>query len=135
MSGENSKERWGVLRRALLVTGAVSIAGCMDVGASETERTDADSELAPVDEEILELIDERMAIADEIGRIKAREGLPVEVPEQESVVLDRVADDATSEGVDPDLVRAVYRDLLEMSKDVQRRHVEDENSGEETVTE
>ena len=111
-------------RRGVLVAAAIGISGCIQPQSAESEWSYDQSHLSHVDAEILDMIAARMAIADEIGAVKAREDLPVEVPEQEEVVLDRVAEKGLEAGVDPELVRAVFRDLIEMSKDVQWEHFE-----------
>ena len=116
-----------VSRRAALAGLALVFAGCAQPSNPASEDATAayeDAEVSAIDEEILDLIEARMAIADEIGIVKAEEGLPVEVPEQEEVVLDRVAGTGEEAGADPELVRAVFRELIEMSKDVQERHVD-----------
>lgn len=77
-------------------------------------------------------IDERLALMPWIGAAKRREGLPLEVPEREALVLDaavaatRAA--ATRAKVDPlpeDAVRAVFAALFEAAKEVQWQTLRD----------
>ena len=62
-----------------------------------------------VDRAILGLLEERMAICSEIGKIKAREGLPPEDPEREAEVLRRAG-----------VFKKVYGEIVRLCKEVQR---------------
>ncbi|MCX8206405.1 MAG: chorismate mutase [Methanothrix sp.] len=77
-------------------------------------------EVQKVDEEILRLIQKRMALAEEIYRDKAALGLSISDPEQEALVLSRAVDMATELGLDPGSIKSIFRILIDMS--LQRQH-------------
>ena len=60
-----------------------------------------------VDEALVELVGERRALVQEIGRIKAELGLPVLDPAREAAVVRRAASIAREKGVDEELTRDV----------------------------
>ena len=76
-------------------------------------------ELDGIDSELMRLYSERMEVSKEIGRLKRREGLPVEVPEREKEVA------ASRVGWLPEELREggerLVRLLMEGSKKVQRQ--------------
>jgi chorismate mutase-like protein len=60
-----------------------------------------------VDEALVDLVGERRALVEEIGRIKADLGLPVLDPAREASVVRRAAAMARAKGLDEELVRDV----------------------------
>jgi chorismate mutase/prephenate dehydrogenase len=60
-----------------------------------------------VDEALIELVAERKALVQEIGRIKAELGLPILDPGREAAVVRRAASIARSKGLDEELTRDV----------------------------
>lgn len=75
---------------------------------------DGDSELARLrdrisrlDDELIHLVAERRDLVLQVGRTKARMGVPVLDPTREAEVVRRAAERARSAGVDPELVRDV----------------------------
>ncbi|HXU30854.1 MAG TPA: prephenate dehydrogenase/arogenate dehydrogenase family protein [Thermoanaerobaculia bacterium] len=78
--------------------------------------------IARVDRGILELLRRRMAIAAEIGRIKAGDGLPVTVKNVEERVLARARQHAEACGISEKVMEEIFRDILRAS--VERQHRE-----------
>lgn len=76
--------------------------------ATHRDRIDA------LDEELLRLLNERAAVAKEIGALKTRDGLPVYSPERENRVL-RGLIERSPGPLGPDSIRAIYREIMSAS--------------------
>ncbi len=64
-----------------------------------------------IDTSLIKLLNERAAVAKEIGAIKHREGLPIYSPEREDRVIRSLID--RSEGLlKPEAIRAIYREIM-----------------------
>jgi chorismate mutase len=79
------------------------------------------TEIEDIDREIVELIARRTYVADTIADVKADRGLPTTDESQEERVMDRAATNAERFEVDANLVKAVFRLLIELNKAEQRR--------------
>ena len=73
-----------------------------------------------IDDSILHLLSERFIATREIGRIKADGGMPAQSPNREAEQFDRLASLAKGLNVDPDLVQAIYRLLIDTVIDEHR---------------
>lgn len=71
------------------------------------------------DRQLLALLNHRARLSLEVGRVKARAGLPVYRPRREEALLQRLADANTGPLRDEHLL-AVYREILSASRDLQR---------------
>lgn len=71
--------------------------------------------LDQTDRQLIELAAERQRIVAEIGEIKRAAGRELRDFAREREVLDRAASNAQSAGIDPDLARALLRQLIEAS--------------------
>lgn len=95
-----------------------------------SEAADAHSELdalrkriGAVDRELIDLIAERLRLAQKIGAVKERLGLPVMDPAREAEVVRRAAAGAREQGVDPELVRNVLWQIIDQARGVQESEV------------
>lgn len=94
----------------------------------DTERRRADEmslaelreEIESIDRELVELIAQRTYVADTIAQVKAAEGLPTVDEAQEQRVMDRAGGNADRFDVDANLVKAIFRLLIELNKVEQR---------------
>jgi chorismate mutase len=77
-------------------------------------------EIETIDREIVELIAQRTYVADTIATVKNEQGLPTTDESQEEQVMVRASENATRFGVDANLVKAVFRLLIELNKAEQR---------------
>lgn len=77
-------------------------------------------EIRSIDREIVELIAQRTYVADTIAQVKADEGLPTTDEEQERAVMERAGENAQRFDVDDNLVKAIFRLLIELNKVEQR---------------
>jgi chorismate mutase len=77
-------------------------------------------EIQAIDHELVELIARRTYVADTIADVKAERGLPTTDEEQEQRVMDRAGANAEQFDVDANLVKAIFRLLIELNKVEQR---------------
>jgi len=71
-------------------------------------------EINRLNEEMLEKIGERVEFALRIGEVKKRHGLPIVDRAREETVLDQVGGLAADRGLDPDAVRRVFREIIDL---------------------
>jgi len=84
---------------------------------SDIERARGDIER--VDREIVGLIAERTRIAREIGRAKRAAGITTLDPAREAAVVRRASDLAREAGLDEEVVRRIFWQLIALSRSVQ----------------
>jgi chorismate mutase len=77
-------------------------------------------EIESIDREIVELIARRTYVAETIADVKDEQGLPTTDEEQEQAVMDRAGENAERFDVDSNLVKAIFRLLIELNKVEQR---------------
>jgi chorismate mutase len=78
------------------------------------------TEIRDIDREIVELIARRTYVADTIAQVKDDRGLPTTDEQQEQRVMDRAGENAEQFDVDANLVKAIFRLLIELNKVEQR---------------
>jgi chorismate mutase len=83
------------------------------------------AKIEKIDAHILNLIDQRTALAKDVLDAKKAEGMPINDVEQNKVVLERVANLATERGLDGEEVKRIFEILIKMN--IERQH---EMSGE-----
>ena len=74
-----------------------------------------------IDKEILELIEDRFAVCEEIGEIKKSEDFPIEDENRESVVVETRRQIS---GLDKDFVKDLFELLMQESKKIQEKEDE-----------
>ena len=79
-------------------------------------------EIQEIDRDIVELIARRTYVADTIARVKDAEGLPTTDERQEDRVMERAGENANRFDVDDNLVKAIFRLLIELNKVHQREN-------------
>ncbi|WP_306059142.1 chorismate mutase [Natronococcus wangiae] len=77
-------------------------------------------EIQTIDREIVELIAQRTYVADTIAAVKGEKGLPTTDEKQEEQVMERAGRNAEQFDVDANLVKAIFRLLIELNKVEQR---------------
>ncbi|MDR5672951.1 Chorismate mutase [Halalkaliarchaeum sp. AArc-CO] len=80
------------------------------------------AEIESIDREIVELIARRTYVADTIAQVKEERGLPTTDESQESRVMERAGENAERFEVDSNLVKAIFRLLIELNKVEQREN-------------
>ena len=86
----------------------------------EMELEELRHEIEAIDRELVELIARRTYVADTIAQVKADRGLPTTDEQQEQRVMDRAGENARRFDVDANLVKAIFRLLIELNKVEQR---------------
>ena len=77
-------------------------------------------EIEEIDHDLVELIARRTYVADTIARVKDERGLPTTDESQEERVMERAGRNAERYEVDANLVKAIFRLLIELNKVEQR---------------
>ena len=83
------------------------------------------AKIEKLDAQILNLIEQRTALAKDVLDAKKAVNMPINDVEQNRVVLDRVANSATERGLDGEEVKRIFEILIKMN--IERQH---ELSGE-----
>jgi chorismate mutase len=78
------------------------------------------AEIAEIDKDIVDLVARRTYVADTIAQVKAERGMDTVDEEQEQRVMDRAGAYAERFDVDANLVKAIFRLLIELNKVEQR---------------
>ncbi len=79
-------------------------------------------EIEDIDHEIVELIARRTYVADTVAQVKEAQSLPTTDEQQEDKVMQRAGENATQFDVDTNLVKAIFRLLIELNKAEQREN-------------
>jgi chorismate mutase len=79
-------------------------------------------EIEDIDREIVELIARRTYVADTVAQVKAEKDLPTTDESQEERVMERARKNAEQFEVDANLVKAIFRLLIELNKAEQRQN-------------
>ncbi len=87
---------------------------------SDTDLDELREEIQEIDRDIVELIARRTYVADSIAQVKEAEGLPTTDERQEERVMERAGANAEQFDVDSNLVKAIFRLLIELNKVEQR---------------
>lgn len=74
-----------------------------------------------LDDQILTLLEKRVTLAKRIALVKTKRGIPIRDEQREKELLERVASQAESLGLNPELTRRIFREIIELAVDVQRR--------------
>ena len=83
------------------------------------------AKIEKLDTQILEIIEQRTALAKNVLDAKKAEGKPINDVEQNKIVLDRISNAATERGLDGEEVKRIFEILIQMN--IERQH---ELSGE-----
>ncbi len=86
----------------------------------EMELAELREEIKEIDHDIVELIARRTYVADTIAQVKADRDLPTTDEDQEQRVMERAGENAERYEVDANLVKAIFRLLIELNKVEQR---------------
>jgi chorismate mutase len=80
-------------------------------------------EIDKVDEELLQLFNRRARYAIEIGLLKRRAGLPIEVPEREAAIIARMIEDNDGP-LDGDAIQRLFEAVISESRQAERAMLE-----------
>ncbi|MFA9517279.1 chorismate mutase [Halopenitus sp. H-Gu1] len=97
----------------------------MSTNDSDPEQMELDelrAEIEDIDREIVELIARRTYVADTVAQVKSDQDLPTTDESQEERVMERAGENARQFDVDANLVKAIFRLLIELNKVEQRQN-------------
>ncbi|SDZ86894.1 chorismate mutase [Haloplanus vescus] len=77
-------------------------------------------EIEEIDRELVELIARRTYVAGTVAQVKEERDLPTTDESQEARVMERAGENAQAFDVDDNLVKAIFRLLIELNKVEQR---------------
>lgn len=83
------------------------------------------AKIEKIDAQIVNLIDQRTALAKDVLDAKKAQNIPINDSQQNKVVLERVSNMATERGLDGEEVKRIFEILIKMN--IERQH---EMSGE-----
>jgi chorismate mutase len=86
---------------------------------SNPEVDRARGEIERIDRELIALIDERVQVAREIGRAKREAGMNTLDPAREAAVVRRAGELARERGLDDEVVRRIFWQLIALSRSAQ----------------
>ncbi|WP_144900901.1 chorismate mutase [Halobellus captivus] len=92
----------------------------IDAEADAASLDELREEIEEIDRDIVELIARRTYVADSVAQVKDDRGLPTTDEGQEERVMERAGRNAENFDVDSNLVKAVFRLLIELNKVEQR---------------
>lgn len=90
------------------------------MNADEYDLDELRTEIGDIDREIVDLIARRTYVASTIAQVKDEAGMPITDEDQETLVMDRAGRNAERFDVDSNLVKAIFRLLIELNKVEQR---------------
>ena len=102
------------------MTGTENPRGEETVSPEEMTLDQLREEIEGIDRELVELIARRTYVAYTIAQVKDQRGLPTVDEGQEQRVMDRAGENAERFDVDANLVKAIFRLLIELNKVEQR---------------
>jgi len=79
-------------------------------------------EIEEIDRELVELIARRTYVAGTVAQVKEERNLPTTDESQEDRVMERAGENAEAFDVDANLVKAIFRLLIELNKVEQREN-------------
>jgi chorismate mutase len=91
-----------------------------EIPTEEMSLDELREEIRTIDREIVERIAQRTYVADTIAQVKDDRDLPTTDEQQEQAVMDRAGENAEQFDVDANLVKAIFRLLIELNKVEQR---------------
>jgi chorismate mutase len=103
----------GAMTRILLVAAVMSLLS-LDPKPDTQERLAARrAQIDSLDQRIVQLVQERARVVEEVGKIKREAHLPVAVPSREQEVIEKVQELAKGGPLPPEAVGRIYQKLAE----------------------
>lgn len=80
------------------------------------------TQIDQVDQQLIELLAQRLSLVEEVGKIKHQHGLPVYAPDREAAMIAARREEAEKQGVPADLIEDVLRRVMRESYANENRH-------------
>ena len=81
-----------------------------------------------IDEEIIDLLRKRYDVIEEVGHLKAREGIDSVLQDRVDEVRERAASMAAAKNLDEEFIRQLYAQLIEHSCNLEQEIIDDLNT-------
>lgn len=78
-------------------------------------------EIDEINQKILKLLAKRCEISNEIAKYKVKMNLPILDENREKFILDNISKHSETLGMNPKIVKTIFVDIINLSKDVQKR--------------
>lgn len=88
------------------------------VGEEENKIAECRQEIDQIDQELLRLINNRVAVGLEIGKVKKANGWPVYVPEREAEVLEKLRKNNPGP-LGGDAVTRIFQEIIQHTKNIE----------------
>jgi isochorismate pyruvate lyase len=85
--------------------------------------TDIRREIDSIDDQIVDLLARRFALAPQVIAYKKANGLPVVIPERVDEVIQRNMARAAGTAVPPSLIQAIYRAVIDAYCEIESREI------------
>lgn len=79
-----------------------------------------------LDDQILELLNERARCALSVGKIKRAEGVPLQVPERETLILNRIRE-LNGGPLSHEAAQRIFRQIIDESLRLEEDHLDSES--------
>lgn len=86
-----------------------------------------------LDDRLVDLLVERIGIIREVGLLKHRENIPAVLQDRVDEVRERAAARAAAKGIDPELVRRLYTQLIQYSCDLEEEIMAELHAAQKTA--
>ncbi len=81
-----------------------------------------------LDDQIIDLLAERLDIIDEVAALKAARDIPAVLEDRVNEVIDRCAERAAEKGLDPELARRLYAVIVCWCCEVEEAYIKSHNA-------
>ena len=97
-------------------------------GTTET-LSDLRREIDALDEELVRLLASRLRVVQRVVKVKARDGLPANIPERVEEVVAAARHRARAEGLPPELAELLWREMVSWIIAYEDRHLAKDGQG------
>ena len=87
--------------------------------------TEIRKKIDEIDNKILKLIAERNSLAKDVAEVKNQLGIPIDDPEREKYIYDRIRKLCKEHNVDENIGKTIFEILIEHNKALQRKYLEE----------
>ncbi|GEK28959.1 chorismate mutase [Furfurilactobacillus siliginis] len=84
-------------------------------------------QLNALDAQLIPLLEQRLAVVQQVGNVKAAAGLPANDPQREQVIIERLAQQVTEKTFTPAMTQ-IYQGIFAAAKDMERVIIKQEEA-------
>ncbi len=105
------------IRVLRLVPCVILAAACLAQEPPQARLAECRKQIDAVDAAIVKLLNERAALVERVGSIKAEAGLPVSAPGREQQVVERAAESGKAGPLPPQVLKRIYEKIVQEMRD------------------